>query len=88
MNRRIGMTKEDKSSLDGASDYLDSQFFYEYGINGTDILGEAWGNAISNYLVKYPIDWNTKSSWDYAYDAKTVQQWVLLGDPSLKIGGY
>ncbi len=84
----LGMTKEDKSTLEGASDYLDSQFFYEYGINGTDILGEVWGNAISNYLDKYPIDWNTKSSWDYAYDAKTVQQWVLLGDPSLKIGGY
>ena len=84
----LGMTKEDKSSLEGASDYLDSQFFYEYGINGTDILGETWGNAISNYLEEYPIDWNTKSSWDYAYDAKTVQQWVLLGDPSLKIGGY
>ncbi len=84
----LGMTKEDKSSLEGASDYLDSQFFYEYGINGTDILGEVWGNAISNYLEKYPIDWNTKSSWDYAYDAKTVQQYVLLGDPSLKIGGY
>ncbi|PNX46724.1 MAG: hypothetical protein BV457_07150 [Thermoplasmata archaeon M9B1D] len=84
----LGMTKEDKSTLEGASDYLDSQFFYEYGINGTDILGEVWGNAITNYLEKYPIDWNTKSSWDYAYDAKTVQQWVLLGDPSLKIGGY
>jgi len=21
-------------------------------------------------------------------DAKTVEEWVLLGDPSLKIGGY
>jgi len=25
---------------------------------------------------------------DSADDAKTVQQWVLFGDPSLKIGGY
>ncbi len=84
----LGMTKEDKSTLEGASDFLDPQFFYEYGINGTDILGELWGKAISNYLDKFPINWNTNSSWDYAYDAKTVQQWVLLGDPSLKIGGY
>jgi hypothetical protein len=84
----LGMTKEDKESQEGASDYLDAQFFYEYGINGTNILGETWGKAISNYLDKYPIDWNTPAAWDYAIDAKTVQQWVLLGDPSLKIGGY
>jgi len=84
----LGMTKEDKSTLEGASDYLDSQFFYEYGINGTEMLGKVWGNAITNYLDKYPIDWNTRSGWDFAYDAKTVQQWVLMGDPSLKIGGY
>lgn len=84
----LGLTKEDKSTLEGASDFLDSQIFYEYGMNGTDILGEVWGKAISNYLDKYPINWNTNSSWDYAYDAKTVQQYVLFGDPSLKIGGY
>jgi len=87
-NTGLGMTKEDKESGEGASDFLDSQFFYEYGINGTDILGEAWGNAITNYLNKYPINWSTKSGWDYSYDAKTVQQWVIFGDPSLKIGGY
>jgi len=87
-NTGLGMTKEDKSSGEGAGDFLDSQFFYEYGINGTGILGEVWGNAITNYLKNFTIDWSTKAGWDYSYDAKTVQQCVLLGDPSLKIGGY
>jgi len=87
-NTGLGMTKEDKDSQEGAGDYIDSQFFYEYGINGTDILGETWGKAIANYLDEYPIDWDTPAAWDYAIDAKTVQQWVLFGDPSLKIGGY
>ena len=87
-NTGLGMTKEDKESQEGASDYLDAQFFYECGINETGILGEAWGKAIVNYLDEYPIDWNTPAAWDYAIDAKTVQQWVLFGDPSLKIGGY
>ena len=82
------MTKEDKESQEGASDYLDPQFFWEYGINGTDILGETWGHAITNYLKKYPIDWSTPAGEDAAIDAKTVQQWILLADPSLKIGGY
>jgi len=82
------MTKEDKESRDGASDFLDAQFFYECGMNGTDVLGEAWGNTITNYLHQYPINWSTPAGSDYAIDAKTVQQWILLGDPSLKIGGY
>ena len=84
----LGMTKEDKDSFSGAGDYLEPTFFYEYGVNGTDILGETWGKTIANYLNKYPIDWETPAAWDYAIDAKTVQQWVLFGDPSLKIGGY
>jgi len=87
-NTGLGMSKEDKDSMEGAGDYMDLQFFYEYGVNGTDILGEVWGNAINRYLNRFPIDWSTPAAWDYAYDAKTVQQWVLLGDPSLKIGGY
>ncbi len=87
-NTGLGMTKEDKASGEGASDFLDSQFFYEYGTNGTHILGETWGNAITNYLNKYPIDWSTPAAKDYAIDAKTVQQWTLFGDPSLMIGGY
>jgi len=84
----LGMTKEDKDSFSGAGDYLEPTFFYEYGVNGTDILGETWGKTIADYLNKYPIDWQTPAAWDFAIDAKTVQQWILLGDPSLKIGGY
>jgi len=84
----LGMTKEDKDSFSGAGDFLEPTFFYEYGTNNTHILGECWGNAITNYLNKYPIDWYTPAAWDFAIDAKTVQQWALLGDPSLQIGGY
>lgn len=87
-NTGLGMSKEDKSTREGAGDFIDVQLFYEYGINGTDILGKAWGNSITNYLNNFPINWTTNSGWDYSYDAKTVQQWVLFGDPSLKIGGY
>ena len=87
-NTGLGMSKEDKDSMQGAGDYIENRFFYEIGINGTGTLGDAWGKAISDYLDKYPINWNTPAAWDYSIDAKTVQQWVLLGDPSLKIGGY
>jgi hypothetical protein len=87
-NTGLGMSKEDKDSMQGAGDFMDIQLFYEYGVNGTSILGDAWGHSISNYLNAYPINWSTPSAKDYAIDAKTAQQWVLFGDPSLKIGGY
>jgi hypothetical protein len=87
-NTALGMSKEDKESMDGAGDFMDVQLFYEYGVNGTRILGDAWGNAITNYLDNYPINWSTPSAQDYAIDAKTVQEWVLFGDPSLRMGGY
>lgn len=62
------------------SGYIDSRFFHAYGVDGVDILGEAWGQAISEYRDRF----HGGNRWD----GKTPQQWLLLGDPSLKIGGY
>jgi hypothetical protein len=87
-NTGLGMSKEDKDSMEGAGDFMDLQFFYIYGNDYSDILGEIWGAAIDRYLDHFPVDWSTPAAGDYAIDAKTVQEWVLLGDPSLKIGGY
>jgi len=86
----LGYGKEDKQdpSQGGAGDYLNVLFFKECGENQKDILGEAWGDAISSYIDEFPIYWNQHAFNDTALDAKTVQEWVLLGDPSLKIGGY
>ncbi len=61
--------------------WLELRFFELYAKNGIDILGETWGNAISDYVNTF--DCNKDSS-----DRKTVEDWAFLGDPSLKIGGY
>ncbi len=63
------------------SGYIDTQFFHAYGVDGVEILGEDWGQAITEYLDRFP---GMKKKWD----CKTSQQWLLLGDPSLMIGGY
>ena len=84
----LGYTKEDKNFTGEASEWLDTHFFWEYGMNGTDVLGEIWGKVISGYLKTYPIDWNSPAGSFTCLDAKTAQEWILLGDPSLKIGGY
>ncbi len=71
----------------GGTNNLSLQFFREYA-NGTNILGNLWKNAISAYVDNYEINWETPAGSPSSLDAKTVQEWVLLGDPSLKIGGY
>jgi hypothetical protein len=61
--------------------YLETQFFKSYQVDHIDILGKTWCNSIVKYLSIYP----GMEEWS---DAKILEQWMLLGDPSLKIGGY
>jgi hypothetical protein len=73
-----GMNEPD--CVEALSGYLESQFFKAYGTDHTTILGNVWCAAINSYLDIYPGMQNRS-------DAKTIEQWVLLGDPSLQIGG-
>ncbi|UCB57914.1 MAG: peptidase C25 [Thermoplasmatales archaeon] len=78
----------------GAGDgWISSEFFRQYGENGYDILGDNYLQTQTEYISQFreftlpECWWYPDLGWDII-DEKTVQQWVLLGDPSLKIGGY
>ena len=60
--------------------YIEDRFFDSYA-QGKTILGETWGTAIQHYINVFPPE-------DDMIDCKTIEEWVLLGDPSLQIGGY
>ena len=68
--------------------YIEGQFFHAYGKEGKNNLGDCWGTAITDYLNKFPIDFNGQPESDTQIDCKTVEEWCLIGDPSLQIGGY
>ncbi|KYK29626.1 hypothetical protein AYK20_05130 [Thermoplasmatales archaeon SG8-52-1] len=70
----------------GGTDWLNVNFFKEYS-NGTVTLGQIWKKSLTSYLDNFPIDWETECGGVSSIDAKTVQEWTLLGDPSLTIGG-
>ncbi len=61
--------------------YMELGLLYEYGIEGNQHLGDCWGYAVSRYTehFKTPLE---------RWDIHTIHGFVLLGDPSLKIGGY
>ena len=55
--------------------------FYEKYSDGYTMLGATHGQEIMAYMALFP-------PMDDLIDCKIAQQWVLLGDPSLQIGGY
>ena len=46
-----------------------------------EYLGDCWGYAVSQYI-------NLFTQPNAQWHLHTLQGFVLLGDPSLKIGGY
>ena len=84
-NTGLGYGMPGKELTTGGGDgWITIEFFRQYGEHGHDILGTAYQQTLASY-----IDTFEDSLEDIgAGHAKTLQQWVLLGDPSLKIGGY
>ncbi len=76
-----GMPGKDLT-IGGGDGWITIEFFKQYGTENQTILGKAHTQTIISYIHNF--DMNDLE----AGHPKTVQQWVLLGDPTLKIGGY
>ena len=63
----------------GVDNWITTEIFVQYG-EGKDILGETHSSAIESYIQNIGLG-------DLG-DKKTVTQFVLIGDPSLQLGGY
>jgi hypothetical protein len=68
----------------GLSGWIDSEFFRVYTEENQQILGKTYSQTLTNYINNFEI----VEPGDGLGHVKTVQEWTLLGDPSLKIGGY
>jgi hypothetical protein len=56
------------------------QYGMEYNVNKTAILGDVYRSTLHSYWETFDMD--------FLDHAKSLTQWVLMGDPSLKLGGY
>ncbi len=61
--------------------FMQLQLLKGYGVENYEYLGECWGYAISTYFDAFKIP-------NMRWHLHTAQGFVILGDPSLKIGGY
>jgi len=67
----------DNGSTEGLCGALTLRVFESFGKEGIITLGEMWGDGINNYEF-YQAE-------DLIVDYKTIEQWILFGDPSLRI---
>jgi hypothetical protein len=67
----------------GLNPWLDTEFFRLYGQEHMTTLGQIHAQSIGNYVQHFNMD----DSEDGIGHVKSVQEWTLLGDPSLHIGG-
>ena len=72
----------------GGCEWLDIHFYEKYAKNNINILGECWAGTITSFLQNFTINWADTSNKGDAIIVKNCEQWLLIGDPSLKIGGY
>ncbi len=80
-NTGLGMGIHDEGYLTGLDGWLFPRFFYHYGQLNQHQIGMAQGLAITDYVLEFDIN----ADGDVR---QMVQQWALLGDPSLLPGGY
>jgi hypothetical protein len=84
-NSGLGMGISGFNYPDGLDGWLLPRFFknldVENGTIGEKHVGAAHSAAITDYIIEFNI--NTDDA-----DRQMVEQWVLLGDPSLVVGGY
>ena len=79
-NSGYGYGIQGENCLTGRGRFMELLFFKSYN-EGRDYLGETHGMNLAYYMNEHP-------PMDDNIDCKIVQQWILLEDPSLKIGGY
>ena len=70
----IGATRTAFGGFDSGAGKMSIEFFSTY--ESCETIGEMWSNAQIGYNMDVP--------WDYF----TLEEFILLGDPSLKVGGY
>ena len=66
--------------------FLAMEIFRSYN-EGIDILGELWGNSIDEYLNDENAIRSYMPILNWIHYI-CLEEWILFGDPSLKIGGY
>jgi dihydroorotate dehydrogenase len=79
-NTGIGYAWLGSRTLIHGSGYFGPEFFRLYSEEGMENIGQAQSQAMTNYIIDHGVEF-----WSHV---KMMCEWILLGDPSLMMGGY
>jgi len=77
----LGYGYVNEGALEGLGGWIEPRFFDAYANQSIETVGGAHDQAIIDYINIIGGD-NSDS-----IDRKTIEEWTLIGDPSLKLGG-
>ena len=83
-NTGLGYGYINEFCTEGLGGWINPRFFQAYAVQHKEILGETHGQAIIDYLN---MIFGVLAPNNEDVDRKTIEEWVLIGDPSLHIGG-
>jgi hypothetical protein len=85
-NTGLGWGTAGYGCIEGLDGWINTRFFYNYA-ELMDLENCTLGMVHSQTINDYVENFNPNHKLNNL-DRKTTEQWILLGDPSLKIGGY
>jgi parallel beta-helix repeat protein len=77
---RVAYSWPNRSAPHGLMGEIDRRI-YENFYEGFTRLGQMWGETVTEYVEQYVQDYRNSPM----YDAKTIMEFILLGDPTLRI---
>lgn len=80
-NTALGYGYLNEGYNQGLGGWIMPQFAHAYAEDGKEYMGTVWAQGITDYIHNFPVTTDI-------VDRKTIDERVLLGDPSLKLGGY
>ena len=83
-NAGLGYGYSFSAATEGLEGWIGIKFFEIIANQKNTTVGLAHSHAINEYIQVFGIN----GIGDDRLDRKTVDGWILMGDPSLKIGGY
>lgn len=65
----------------GLGGWIMPRFAHAYAVQGKEYTGSVWAQGITDYVNNFAVDLDI-------VERKTIEERGLLGDPSIKLGGY
>jgi len=81
-NSGLGYGYVNDGATQGLGGWIEPRFFNAYAVQGKETTGDCHSTAITDY-INIIGRVNTDN-----IDRKTIEEWLLIGDPSIQLGGY